>query len=63
MDNNSEFNYHGISTDADGNLYVRLDPEDTELLYPGEFIYTIKIEHEDGSVETVVPKTKFLIVD
>lgn len=59
----SEIIYHGISTDSDGNLYIKLEPEDTELLPPGDYYYTVKVEHEDGSVETVLAKTKFMIID
>ena len=55
--------YHGISTDTDGNLFIKLEPGDTELLYPGDYYYTIKIEHIDGTVETLVSKNKFLLVD
>lgn len=59
----SELDYHGIYEDVSGNLHIRLDRRDTELLYPGDYYYTVKVEKADETVETVVYKNKFLLVD
>lgn len=60
---NSELDYNGIYEDELGNLHIRLDRRDTELLYPGDYYYTVKVEKADETVETVVYKNKFLLVD
>lgn len=59
----SELDYNGIYEDESGNLHIRLDRRDTELLYPGDYYYTVKVEKADETVETVVYKNKFLLVD
>lgn len=59
----SELDYNGIYEDELGNLHIRLDRRDTELLYPGDYYYTVKVEKADETVETVVYKNKFLLVD
>jgi len=51
-----------------GNVIVTLTPDDTELLPPGTYYYTVKLEKAATSeqpiqVYTVIQKTKFLIVD
>ncbi len=59
----SGLDYHGIYEDESGNLHIRLDRRDTELLYPGDYYYTVKVERFDETVETVVYKNKFLLID
>lgn len=59
----SELDYNGIYEDELGNLHIRLDRRDTELLYPGDYYYTVKVEKANETVETVVYKNKFLLVD
>lgn len=51
-----------------GDLVITLNPEDTELLAPGLYYYTIKlltIRRSDDSenVQTVIKKTKFFVED
>lgn len=51
----------------DYEVTILLSPDDTELLIPGTYYYTLKLEIQDGSepsqVYTLIPKTKFLIID
>lgn len=56
-----------------GTLYVRLDSSDTEWLMPGDYYYQVKLLKKDpfnenqpdyeGRPDTVIQKTKFIIVD
>ena len=56
-----EYGYEG------GTLKVTLQPEDTIDLEPGVYYYQIKMLYKDEAgevhVDTVVQKTKFIIVD
>ena len=58
--------------DKDGNIFITIEPEDTEHLLPGVYYYSVKleVEHENGKtyesihkVITVINKTKFIILD
>ena len=60
--------------DKDGNIFITIEPEDTEHLLPGVYYYSVKLEvdHEIGDGETresihkvitVINKTKFIILD
>lgn len=58
--------------DRDGNIFITIEPEDTEHLLPGVYYYSVKLEvdHENGEtyenihkVITVINKTKFIILD
>ena len=58
--------------DKDGNIFITIEPEDTEHLLPGVYYYSVKLEvdHENGKtyesihkVITVINKTKFIILD
>ena len=58
--------------DKDGNIFITIEPEDTEHLLPGVYYYSIKLEvdHLQGEtyesihkVITVINKTKFIILD
>lgn len=54
--------------DENGNLYIKIYPEDTINLCPGTYYYEIKAiyklkNEEDVHIDTVVQKTKFIIVD
>ena len=57
---------------SDGTINVNLISADTEFLLPGDYYYTVKILKKSveeptadstGSVETVIQKTRFTIVD
>ena len=58
--------------DKDGNIFITIEPEDTEHLLPGVYYYSVKLEvdHLQGKtyerihkVITVINKTKFIILD
>ena len=54
--------------DKDGNLYIKILPEDTLFLKPGLYYYQVKTIYKTGNeeethVDTVVQKTRFIIVD
>ena len=60
--------YHYDDYDYEGgSLKVTIDPEDTIDLEPGVYYYQIKVLYKDEAgeihVDTVVQKTKFIIVD
>ena len=56
--------YFSVEEDT-GLLTVELSSADTELLTPGCYYYTIKLATDlgDGEVYTIIPNTKFFIVD
>ena len=49
--------------DEDDDVHMDFSSEMTECLLPGTYYYTIKLVTEDGDVSTIVPKTKFFIID
>lgn len=52
---------------VDGNLVLRLEPRDTELLLPGLYYYEVKMRRvSDGETEevlTVIPKKRIFILE
>lgn len=47
----------------DGDLIIKLKPEDTEYLFPGTYYYQVKLlREEDQEVRTIVPSTLFVIL-
>lgn len=49
----------------DGDVYIKIKPEETEYLIPGTYYYEIKLLRkvdEEDEVTTVVPRTLFYIV-
>lgn len=61
------FNINDIN--EDGTIAVKLEPKDTQLLVPGIYYYEVKVELIDirvrgkTTVYTVVPRTKFIIME
>ena len=55
--------------DKDGQVVMKFITEDTEYLMPGNYYYMIKLYRagsesgEEESVDTIVSKTKFVIID
>lgn len=53
--------------DPDGYIRIELTPEDTAYIHPGDYYYTVKLainaESSEEEIYTIIPKTKFLIVD
>ena len=47
----------------EGMVHMDFSGEMTEYLLPGVYYYTIKLQTYDGSVSTIIPKTKFWIID
>ena len=48
----------------DGYVVMKFDGDMTEFLLPGTYYYMVKLyKAEDESVETVINKTKFVILD
>lgn len=48
---------------SNGDIIISFTPNDTINLFPGKYYYSIKIEHGNGSVDTIVPKTEFFIME
>ena len=46
-----------------GDLMIEFTSNDTKYLYPGRYYYEVRIKHSDGSVETVIPATDFVIFE
>lgn len=61
-----QFGYDDYDVEG-GTLKVVLSPEDTIELVPGTYYYQIKVLYEDEigntHIDTIVQKTKFIIVD
>ena len=64
--------YYNDVDKATGRIDVKMESYDTQYLVPGTYYYTVKLlrkspwEDEDddrGTVETVLDKTKFVLVD
>jgi len=54
--------------DTSGNIVITFNPEDTVNLEPGVYYYSIKLrknvdDERKEEVMTVIPKTKFVILD
>ena len=49
--------------DSEGNLPIQIEPEDTIHLFPGVYYYEVKLLTEDSKITTIVPKSKFIIID
>jgi len=47
----------------DGDIIIKISPEETEYLLPGTYYYQVKLlRSEDLEVKTVVPTTLFIIL-
>lgn len=55
--------YSVADYDKNGFITVHLNPEETVWLIPGVYYYSIKLKKADGTVATILPKTKFVIQD
>jgi len=54
--------------DENNNLIIKLLPEDTIRLLPGNYYYSVKILYHDevdniSKIDTIIDKTKFILVD
>ena len=50
--------------DEDNNVDMNFSCEDTEFLLPGNYYYMIKLYRaEEDLVDTIITKTKFVIID
>lgn len=55
--------------DEEGNVVIRFRPQDTQCVLPGKYYYQIKVQKflsddpEDYTVDTVVDKTLFWIME
>lgn len=56
-----EFNITNF--DEEGYLVINFEPDDTLELMEGTYFYQIKLLTKDANIKTLVPKTKFIIVD
>lgn len=57
-------------SNTDTEYFIELEPADTEDLIPGLYYYSVKefrynqnIETQLDSVKTIIPKTKFIILE
>lgn len=55
--------FEGSSVSDDGLFTLIIDSEDTLELVPGVYYYSIKLLTQEGRIKTLIPKTKFIIVD
>lgn len=59
--------YTADDLNENGNIILKLIPEDTSSLQSGSYIYTIKLERQlsqdEVEISTVVPRTKCFIVE
>lgn len=51
----------------DGDVVIKLEPKDTEYVLSGTYYYEIKLQQFDDNgkeyVYTIVPRTKFIIIE
>jgi len=47
----------------EGDLIIKFVPTDTEFIMPGKYFYEIKLEYKNGDVDTIVPKTEFMVME
>ena len=55
--------YDYEDANENGDIIVQFKSSDTEYLVPGKYFYEVKLDHGDCKIETIVPKTEFIIVD
>lgn len=64
--------YHREDLNEDGTLTITFEPNDSELLLPGNYFYEVKVKKYDLNefeqpekehIYTVVPRTKFIILE
>lgn len=63
-----EYDKDSENVNEDGSITIVLAPEDTELLVPGKYLYTIKLNKKDdvGGIDeviTIISNTGFFILD
>lgn len=49
--------------DIDKNIYIYLDPTDTQNVVPGTYYMEAKIKLTNGKIATIVPRRKFFIFE
>ena len=49
--------------DSEGDLLVQIEPEDTIGLFPGVYYYEVKLLTKDSKIITIIPRSKFIIID
>ena len=47
----------------DGDLVIKFEPNDTLFLSPGKYYYQVKVVLPDGSVDSLMPKRQFIILE
>ena len=49
----------------DGDLIIKLNPNDTQYLHSGKYFYTIKVKFSDSElpVQTIIDNREFWILD
>ncbi len=61
--------YDSSDVDEDGNVVITFRPQDTECVLPGKYYYQVKLQRfwsddpEDYTVDTVIEKTQFFILE
>lgn len=48
-----------INEFEDGICTITINPEDTEILEPGNYIYDLKLVRNDGTVDTLIPNNPY----
>ena len=51
-----------LQKELEGN-FLKIDPEDTETLEFGDYVYDIELTFANGDVDTVIPTSKFRLLD
>ena len=49
--------------DSDGTALIILNGKDTVDIAPGSYLYEIQVITKDGRIDTVIPMTKFKIME
>ena len=46
-----------------GDLIIEIRPADTEYLLPGKYYYSVKAQLDENNIETLIPRTEFVIYE
>lgn len=56
-------NNYSLQKQCDINGYMYLEPEDTEVLEPGRYVYDVQLTLSTGEVFTIIPVSYFYLLE
>lgn len=52
----------GLVRDNNNPIIIKLDSKDTINMLPGKYYYQVKMSYKDGSVDTIIKATEFILL-